>query len=68
MDLRDSLAMHPASLPTALDARSLKRDTPAIHHALPTPEAVNIRDSLAMHPAVFPLQAQDLPQTMAKAA
>ena len=60
--------MHPASLSTALDARSLKRDTPAIHHALPTPEAVNIRDSLAMHPAVFAFQAQDLPQTMAKAA
>ena len=65
MDLRDSLAMHPASLPSqdATKARSLARDTLAMHSAPPTSEAVNLRDSLAMHPACFPLQDQELPET-----
>ena len=69
MDLRDSLAMHPANLPSphAAPARSLARDALAMHRALPSHEAVNIRDFLAMHPAIFPLQDQELPPT-AKAA
>ena len=69
MDLRDSLAMHPASLPSqhAAPPRSLARDSLAMHRALPSHEAVNIRDFLAMHPAIFRLQDQELPPT-AKAA
>jgi hypothetical protein len=69
MDLRDSLAMHAASLPSphAAQADSLARDSLTMHPALPSREAVNIRDSLAMHPASFPLQDEALPPT-AKAA
>ena len=69
MDLREALAMHPASLPSpdATNARSLARDSRAMHLALRSTEAVNLRDSLAMHPAHFPLRDQQLPPT-AKAA
>ena len=69
MDLRDSLATHPASLPSphAAHTRTLARDSLAMHPALPSCEAVNIRDSLAMHPAIFRLQVQERPRT-AKAA
>ena len=69
MDLRDSLAMHPASLPSphAAHTRTLARDSLAMHPALRSHEAVNIRDSLAMHPAIFRLQDRELPPT-AKAA
>jgi hypothetical protein len=57
MDLRDSLAMHPASLPSphATKTRSLARDAQAMHPAPPSRVVVNIRGSLAMHPASFPL-------------
>ena len=74
MDLRDSLAMHPASLPSphaahtrSLARVSLARVSLAMHPALPSHEAVNIRDSLAMHPASLPLRDKQLPPT-AKAA
>jgi hypothetical protein len=60
---RDSLAMHPASLPSphAAHTRSLARVPLAMHPALPSREAVNIRDSLAMHPASVPLRDKQLP-------
>ena len=69
MDLRDSLAMHPASLPSphATYTRSLARDFLARNPALPAREAVNIRDSLAMHPASLPSPDHELSPT-AKAA
>ena len=69
MDLRDSLAMHPASMPSphAAHTRSLARNSLAMHPALPSREAVNVRGSLAMHPARLPLPDKQLPPT-AKAA
>ena len=68
MSFRDSLAIHPARLPSpdTATAGPVKRNTGVIH-ASPKPEAVNIRESLAMHPATFPLQDDKLPPT-AKAA
>lgn len=69
MELREALAMHPASLPSPdpTDERSPARDARAMHPGLPSTEAENLRDSLAMHPAHFPLRERQLLPT-AKAA
>jgi len=69
MDLRDSLAVHPARLPSpyATQARPPARDSQAMPPAQLSREVVNIRDSMAMHPARLPLQDHKRPPT-AKAA
>lgn len=69
MELRDSLAVHAARLPSpyATKTRPSARDSQATPPARVSREVVNIRESLAVHPARFPLRDHKRPPT-AKAA